>query len=70
MENGSDGDLYGEILRPTPTPTPEILLYRDEFKNGSILMETRLGYPSNGTSRKDLALGLRQVCHLPRALGQ
>ena len=68
-ETGLDGDFYGEIPRPTPTPTPEPLLYRDEFKHGFILMETRLGYPSNVTSRRDLALGSRQVCDLPGALG-
>jgi hypothetical protein len=57
-----DGD--GE----TPRPTPEPLLYRDEFKHGAILMETSLGSPRNGTSRRDLALGARQVCdpHSPR----
>jgi len=57
-ETGLDGDLYGEVPRPTTEP----LLYRDEFKHGAVLMETRLGSPRNGTTRRDLALGSRQVC--------
>jgi len=56
-QSGIDGDLYGEI----PEPTPE-LLYRDESKHGAILMETSLGSPRNGTTRRDLKLGARQVC--------
>jgi len=57
-ETGLDGDLYGEIPRPTLEP----LLYRDEYKHQDILMETRLGYQRNRTSRRNLALGERQVC--------
>ena len=53
-ETGLDGDLYGEIPRPTSEP----LLYRDL---GVILMETRLGGQRNGTTRKDTSLGARQV---------
>ena len=55
---GLEGDLYGEIPRPTPDP----LLYRDDFKHGSILMETRPGRERNGTARRDLTLGPRAVC--------
>ena len=56
-EIGLDGGLYGE----TPRPTNEPLLYRDDFKHGAVLMETSLGYQRNGTTRRDLALGARQV---------
>jgi len=62
-ETGLDGDLYGEIPRPTSEP----LLYRDEFKSGAILMETKLGHPRNGTTQRDLALGARQVYDPPGA---
>ena len=55
-ETGLDGDLYGEIPRPTNQP----LLYRG-LNHGAVLMETGLGYPRNGTTRRDLALGARQV---------
>ena len=55
-ETGLDGDLYGEISRPTNQP----LLYRD-LNHGAVLMETGLGYLRNGTTRRDLALGARQV---------
>ena len=51
------GDLDGDIPRPTPDP----LLYRDDFKHGAILMETRPGRERNGTARRDLTLGPRQV---------
>ena len=60
-EIGLDGDLYREIPRPTPEP----LLFRDEFKHGAVLMETRLGYRRDETSRRNFALGARQVCDLP-----
>lgn len=60
-ETGLDGDLYGEIPRPTGEP----LLYRDEFKRGAVLMETRVGYQRNVTSRRDLSLSSRQVCDYP-----
>ena len=56
-ETGLDGDLYGEIPRPTSEP----LLYRDEVRHGAILMETQLGYERNGTTRRDTGLGSRQV---------
>ena len=56
-ETGLDGDLYGEIPRPTSEP----LLYRDEFRHGAILMETQLGHERNGTTRRDTGLGSRQV---------
>ncbi len=60
-----DRELYGEL----PKPTPEPLLSRDELKRGAILMETRLGYPPNGTSRRNFALGARQVCDHLEARG-
>ena len=60
-ETGLDGDLYGEIPRPTNEP----LLYRDEFKHGAVLMDTRLGYERNVTSRRNLSLSARQVCDHP-----
>lgn len=56
-EIGLDGDQNEEIPRPTSEP----FLSPDEFKHGSTLMETRLGYARNGTLRRDLALGARQV---------
>ena len=59
-ETGLDGELYGEIPRPTSEP----LLYRDEFRYGAILMETRLGSQRNGTTRRDATLGARQVYDL------
>lgn len=64
-EIGLDGDENEEIPRPTSEP----LLSPDEFVNGFVLMETRLGYPRNGTLRRDLALGARQVGGPPRAQG-
>ena len=62
---GLDGDLYGDIPRPTPEP----LLSRDKFKHGAVLMETRFGYRRHETSRRNFALGARQVCDLPGARG-
>jgi hypothetical protein len=56
-EIGLDGDLNGEIPRPTSEP----LLYQREFNHGSTLMETSLGYPRSGLSRSSFALGARQV---------
>lgn len=56
-----DGNLVDEAI---PRPTPEPLLYQ---ANGPTLMETRLGYPRNGTARRDLALGSRQVWVSPGA---
>ena len=53
-----DGELHGTI----PKPTPEPFLSRDECKRGTVLMETRLGYQRSGTSRRNFALGARQVC--------
>ena len=61
-ETGLDGDLYGEIPRPTSEP----LLYRDE---GAILMETRLGGQRNGAMRRDTSLGAPQVYDLLEVQG-
>ena len=61
-ETGLDGDLYGEIPRPTSEP----LVYRDEFGRRAILMETRPGSQRNETSRRHLGLDERQVCDLLR----
>ena len=61
-ETGLDGDLYGEIPRPTNQP----LLYRD-INHGAVLMETSLGHERNGTTRRNLALGARQVYDLLEA---
>jgi hypothetical protein len=59
-------DRYGEIPAPTPAP----LLDRDDrFKDGSVLMETNLGYERNGTAKRNLALGERQVCDRPGPQG-
>ena len=58
-ETGLDGNLYGEIPRPTNQP----LLYRD-INHGAVLMETSLGRERNGTTRRGLALGARQVYDL------
>ena len=57
-ETGLDGDLYGEIPRPTSEP----LLYRDESKHLAIPMKTRPGSQRNETSRRHLGLDERQVC--------
>jgi hypothetical protein len=63
LVSGRDADADGlDWDAGIPRPTPEPLLYREEFKRGPLLMETNLGYPRNGTSRRDLALGARQVC--------
>ncbi len=64
-EIGLDGDQNEEIARPTSEP----LLSADEFIHGFTLMETRLGHPRNGTLRRDLALGARQVGGPPEAQG-
>jgi len=65
-EAGLDEVQYGDLPRPTPEP----VLYQDEFRHGPILKEFRPGHLRNGTSRNDLALGARQVCDPPRAVGQ
>jgi len=62
-EIGSDRDPYGEAPRPTSEP----LSNRDGLKHGTVLMETRLGYQRGGTSRRNFALGARQVRSPPDA---
>jgi hypothetical protein len=69
LVSGRDVDADGlDWDAEIPRPTPEPLLYRDEFKRGPLLMETNLGYPRNGTLRREHALGARGVCdrHGPR----
>ena len=64
-EVGLDRNLNEEISRPTPEP----LLFRGEVKHGVVLMETKLGYQRGGISRRNFALGARQVCDLPETRG-
>ena len=52
-EAGLYGDLGGEIDGEVPKPTPDLILHRDEFKHGAVLMETSLGHEHNWTRGPD-----------------